>query len=114
MPSVRWYFLSTLWPEAPGNLVRGGRAAGAEFEALCKQQCWQKCPCCSAVCERPHGCNFMTCYSEQCRGKKYFCYLCGMELTAMQHFSHFPHGIFENACETVDRRDEEGLPQATW
>jgi hypothetical protein len=84
-------------------------AGDRELEELIRKEKWQRCPCCQAPAERQIGCNFMTCYSEQCRGKKHFCYLCGVELTELQHFTHFPEGIFENACENCDRRNEEGL-----
>mmetsp|Transcript_18720 Transcript_18720/g.38195 ORF Transcript_18720/g.38195 Transcript_18720/m.38195 type:complete len:100 (+) Transcript_18720:2-301(+) len=62
---------------------------------------------------RPRA-TFLPCHSEACRGKRSFCYLCGKELTAVQHFTHFPKGLFENVCESVDRRAEEGLPKASF
>jgi len=88
--------------------------ADKEFDELVRKECWQRCPGCQAVCERPHGCNYMTCYSEKCRGKTTFCYLCGDKLSSIEHFTHFPYGLFENACQKLDRRNEENLPQATW
>lgn len=88
--------------------------ADRDLEELIKQQCWQRCPCCRAACEREDGCNFITCHSEICRGKNYFCYLCGKELTALQHFTHFPHGLFENACSDVDRREDANLAKPVW
>jgi len=72
--------------------------AEAAFEELMQREGWKKCPCCQAPCERTQGCNFMTCYSRQCCGKKYFCYICGIELTKTQHFTHFPQGLFRPTC----------------
>jgi len=72
--------------------------AEAAFEELMQREGWKKCPCCQAPCERTQGCNFMTCYSRQCCGKKYFCYICGIEITKTQHFTHFPHGLFRPTC----------------
>merc|ERR1711948_205749 len=94
--------------------MRQGDGVDKELEELIKQQCWQRCPCCKAACEREEGCNFITCHSEICRGKKYFCYLCGKELSASEHFTHFPHGLFENACCKIDRRDDAILPKPVW
>eukprot|EP00414_Alexandrium_minutum_P010839 CAMPEP_0113996488 /NCGR_PEP_ID=MMETSP0328-20130328/11779_1 /TAXON_ID=39455 /ORGANISM="Alexandrium minutum" /LENGTH=44 /assembly_acc=CAM_ASM_000350 len=30
-------------------------SAEHEFEQLVRAQCWQRCPCCNAPCERSHG-----------------------------------------------------------
>lgn len=86
--------------------------ADSEFDKFVQQQCWQRCPSCRAPCERSYGCNYMTCYSEVCRGKTNFCYLCGKELSMVEHYTHYPAGLFENMCTEVDRRNEEGLSQA--
>eukprot|EP00927_Polykrikos_kofoidii_P065736 TRINITY_DN61451_c0_g1_i1.p1 TRINITY_DN61451_c0_g1~~TRINITY_DN61451_c0_g1_i1.p1 ORF type:complete len:367 (+),score=58.36 TRINITY_DN61451_c0_g1_i1:39-1139(+) len=89
-----------------------GDAADQAFQELMRQECWQRCPTCCAPCIRDSGCNFMSCHSSRCRGENWFCYLCGEQLKVTQKFSHFPHGVWENACEKVDRRNDENLPAA--
>eukprot|EP00746_Dinoflagellata_sp_MGD_P026919 gnl/MRDRNA2_/MRDRNA2_163438_c0_seq1.p1 gnl/MRDRNA2_/MRDRNA2_163438_c0~~gnl/MRDRNA2_/MRDRNA2_163438_c0_seq1.p1 ORF type:complete len:341 (+),score=39.21 gnl/MRDRNA2_/MRDRNA2_163438_c0_seq1:307-1329(+) len=72
-----------------------------EFAQLLDSEDWVRCPVCRYVCERGHGCNFMTCPSERCQGKTYFCYICGEQLTAADRFDHYRG--FENAVgENVD------------
>jgi len=90
------------------------QSADQELEQLIAQNRWQRCPKCGSVSERETGCNYMTCFSEKCRGKVCFCYLCGVELSTIEHYTHFPHGLFENACVKVDRRDDEAMPKASW
>lgn len=77
---------------------RENEAGDRAFEQLMREKQWQRCPRCRAPVERARGCNFMTCSSERCRGKTYFCYLCGVELTRTQHISHFPRGPFSSSC----------------
>jgi len=81
---------------------RENDTAEGAFEELMQREGWKKCPCCQAPCERTGGCNFMTCYSRQCCGKKNFCYICGIELTKTQHFTHFPQGLFRPTCAGPD------------
>eukprot|EP00931_Biecheleriopsis_adriatica_P012459 TRINITY_DN113604_c0_g1_i1.p1 TRINITY_DN113604_c0_g1~~TRINITY_DN113604_c0_g1_i1.p1 ORF type:complete len:363 (-),score=71.72 TRINITY_DN113604_c0_g1_i1:225-1238(-) len=78
------------------------------FEKLMSDQGWKKCPVCKAPCERSYGCNFMTCASQSCRnkGKTNFCYICGDQLTEIEHFTHFPDGMFRDAC--LNRRQQAG------
>eukprot|EP00928_Gymnodinium_smaydae_P087104 TRINITY_DN71438_c0_g1_i1.p1 TRINITY_DN71438_c0_g1~~TRINITY_DN71438_c0_g1_i1.p1 ORF type:complete len:337 (-),score=62.68 TRINITY_DN71438_c0_g1_i1:344-1354(-) len=82
----------------------------AELAEAMRQEGWQRCPKCSAICERQQGCNYMTCPSDVCRGKTNFCYVCGDELTWYEHATHFPSGPFANVCRKVDRTHE--LPKA--
>jgi len=79
------------------------------FNQLCQQQQWQRCPACTAPVERNSGCNYMTCYSETCRGKTRFCYLCGVELARLDHVAHFPAGPFENKCQNEDKTEDSTL-----
>lgn len=60
-----------------------------ELRRLIQQQSWKRCPVCRNLCERESGCNFMTCPSEECQGKTFFCYLCGELLTAADHAAHY-------------------------
>jgi len=57
------------------------------FENLVGNQTWVRCPWCQAVVERTSGCNYMTCNSDACRGRRYFCYACGQRLGT----DHAPH-----------------------
>lgn len=84
------------------------------LEELIRRERLQRCPRCGCVCERQHGCNYMTCHSPRCRGATSFCYLCGCELSTVQHVTHFPHGLFANACTAVDLRDDPALPTPAW
>lgn len=84
------------------------------FEACMIQHGWQRCPKCSAPCERSQGCNYMTCESSACRRQCHFCYLCGMALSGLEHFSHFPAGAYENSCKNVDPTQDIDLPKATY
>ena len=52
----------------------------AMFELMLKQSQWVQCPWCKQVIERVSGCQFMTCSSVACRGKKYFCFNCKTNL----------------------------------
>mmetsp|Transcript_74721 Transcript_74721/g.129629 ORF Transcript_74721/g.129629 Transcript_74721/m.129629 type:complete len:114 (+) Transcript_74721:1-342(+) len=74
----------------------------------------QRCPVCRAPSSRDNGCNYMTCYSESCRGKTHYCYLCGVQLSSAEHFTHFPAGIFQNMCNNIDKRDDERMPKASF
>jgi hypothetical protein len=38
------------------------------------------CPHCYQWIEKTSGCNFITCGSKSCNGKKYFCFQCGGKL----------------------------------
>jgi len=88
-------------------------SAEREFEELKMQEGWQDCPKCKAVCERAQGCNYMTCQSERCHGRTKFCYVCGMELSILDHVTHFPSGPFQNVCKMRDRRNDICLRQAS-
>lgn len=59
----------------------------AMFELMLKQSQWVQCPWCKQVIERVSGCQYMTCFSVACRGKKYFCFNCKRGLNA----DHQPH-----------------------
>lgn len=95
-------------------LEAGRKEIDKDLEDMIRRERWQRCPSCGSVCERQHGCNFMTCSSEKCRGSVSFCYLCGTGLTTTEHITHFPHGLFQNACTKVDLRDDGSMPRATW
>jgi E3 ubiquitin-protein ligase RNF144 len=56
----------------------------AMLRVVAKAAGWQQCPRCKHMTERSAGCKFMVC---RCRAS--FCYLCGVELTAAQHCSHY-------------------------
>lgn len=79
---------------------------------LIENETWTRCPACRSLCERESGCNFMTCPSEDCRGKTHFCYLCGELLAASDHAGHFEgfegavgsRGPFGSMCQ--NRREE--------
>jgi len=119
-PECRQSFCGRCGFQHPGSSCEAYRtwrkendSAEREFDRLMEREKWQRCPHCKVACERQHGCNFMTCHSAHCRGKTYFCYICGMALEAEQHYSHFPYGLFVNGCQTVDRRDEAGAASRT-
>jgi len=73
---------------------------------LLESENWTRCPICRNACERESGCNFMTCPSERCQGKTYFCYLCGELLTQADHAAHYEgfeeavgrEGAFGSVC----------------
>mmetsp|Transcript_170503 Transcript_170503/g.541632 ORF Transcript_170503/g.541632 Transcript_170503/m.541632 type:complete len:291 (-) Transcript_170503:69-941(-) len=92
----------------------GSQGVDKDLELLIAQNRWQRCPKCTAVTERETGCNYMTCHSEKCRGKVCYCYLCGVALSTVEHYTHFPHGMFENACVNADLRNDSALPKGTW
>jgi len=81
--------------------------ADKQFEELLLRERWKRCPHCEVAIERHEGCNFMTCRSSRCRGKTYFCYLCGKDLVCSEHFSHFPMGMYANVCRRVDLRSDQ-------
>uniref|UniRef100_A0A6T0RJ23 RBR-type E3 ubiquitin transferase n=1 Tax=Alexandrium monilatum TaxID=311494 RepID=A0A6T0RJ23_9DINO len=84
--------------------------AERELEALILARGWQRCPVCGAPTELEHGCYFMRCPSESCRGRVHFCYLCGERLQEEDHrpgrsLVHFPRGPYN--CECVNTTEEE-------
>ena len=81
-----------------------GDAALAE---LAQQEGWMKCPKCNSMCEKIKGCKFMTCESQICKRKTYFCYLCGRELTQKFHYSHFYGKPFGEQCKGQKGEEDE-------
>jgi DNA-directed RNA polymerase subunit RPC12/RpoP len=62
-----------------------------------------KCPYCSTVVFIEDGCNFKTCSSVYCVGKKsFFCKICNKKLLYSEKVSHFPHGIFSDSCKNTN------------
>lgn len=85
--------------------LKAFKSADSEFAAVMAREKWRMCPVCQTPCVRDEGCNFMRCISPQCRRKgqprTYFCYLCGLQLTKEDHYSHFgSKGPYENECNT--------------
>ncbi|CAE8642706.1 unnamed protein product [Polarella glacialis] len=80
------------------------------FEELMSEQGWKSCPVCQAPTEKSFGCNYMTCASATCRGCTHFCYICGDKLTHMEHFLHFPDGLFRDACQNKRFEGDESSP----
>lgn len=76
------------------------------LQELIKKEKWQRCPVCKAPCDRDTGCNYMTCYSSECRGSTNFCYICGDKLSMLDHVLHFPWGPHAAACRKVEPEDE--------
>ena len=66
--------------------IENGQADKA-FDLLLKQSQWVQCPWCLQAIERVSGCQFMTCASVICKGKKYFCFQCKGKLNV----DHEPH-----------------------
>ncbi|OMJ95579.1 hypothetical protein SteCoe_998 [Stentor coeruleus] len=63
----------------------------------CKQ-----CPKCKQFVERDSGCNFIKCRWPGCTDS-YFCFLCGIALTAKDHYSHYKlSGPFGKTCNKID------------
>lgn len=50
--------------------------ADAKFLELMKNSQWIQCPWCKQAIERTYGCKYMSCFSTECRGKKFFCFDC--------------------------------------
>ena len=67
---------------------------------LAEAQGWKQCPHCKNMCERTKGCNFMKCMSQDCKGLKNFCYLCGHAIAGYSHF--LIEGPFGKVCNTMD------------
>lgn len=61
--------------------------ADAKFQELMKNSQWIQCPWCKQVIERTHGCKYMSCFSTECRGKKFFCFDCKQGLVS-DHARH--------------------------
>lgn len=66
----------------------------------------KQCPVCKLNTEKISGCNFMTCPSKICQEKKFFCYLCGIELQKNQSSSHFNGKPYGNICMTSIKKQE--------
>jgi hypothetical protein len=78
-----------------------------EFIKFAKEQGLKTCPHCKSICERISGCNYMRCYSNDCKGKKAFCLLCEVALVEAQHYSHYKaQGPFGKVCNTLDGSKE--------
>ena len=58
----------------------------------------RQCPVCGTVSIRAEGCKFMTCKSDRCAWKTFFCMCCGKQLTE-KHEDH--------KCE-VEGKDYQG------
>ena len=54
------------------------------------------CPHCKSNYLFEGGCNFITCESQICNRKKYFCHVCKKRLQLNERTSHFPNGIYGN------------------
>ena len=54
------------------------------------------CPNCKLNYLFEGGCNFITCESQYCNRRKYFCHLCKKRLLISEKISHFPNGIHSN------------------
>ena len=54
------------------------------------------CPHCKSNYLFEGGCNFITCESQICNRKKYFCHLCKKRLQLSEKISHFPNGIYKD------------------
>lgn len=83
------------------------------FEAFLTSQGFQRCPCCHSPTERTDGCFFMQCPSQQCQGQIWFCYLCGEQLPAEEHFpgkskKHFPKGPYNDECVNITQEQYRG------
>ncbi|CAG9331191.1 unnamed protein product [Blepharisma stoltei] len=74
------------------------------MEEFARNNGLMKCPHCGAMSEKIQGCNFMTCHSPECKGRKYFCYLCGCVLQTTDHFTHFFNKPFEFECFNKNNR----------
>ena len=84
------------------NIEEGEKA----MKKLIQEEGMKKCPSCGIPTSRESGCNFMTCPSQICRGRKHFCYLCGKALSEEEHFSHYKStGVFGDRCDTLDGLD---------
>ncbi|CAD8138929.1 unnamed protein product [Paramecium octaurelia] len=69
------------------------------LESVKQSKMQQICPHCLIVVEKIKGCNFMTCKSEACKSKKYFCFRCGESLELFEQSSHFQNGnSFQGQC----------------
>ena len=60
-----------------------------------------KCPYCLVYVIIEGGCDFITCNSNFCKGKKYFCKVCNKKLLLSDKVSHFPQGMFNNSCKNI-------------
>jgi hypothetical protein len=57
----------------------------------------------------------MTCGSNACKGKNYFCYLCGVKIKQAWHFSHFLGHPFGEKCKTLFPNEiKEGEEKEEW
>jgi hypothetical protein len=58
-----------------------------------------KCPYCLLYVIIEGGCNFITCDSLLCQGRKFFCKICNKKLLLSDKITHFPQGMFNNSCK---------------
>jgi len=68
------------------------------FEELMQKEAWRRCPKCGMPSERESGCNFMRCPSASCNHRTTWCYVCGKEVTNLDHILHYPQGPYRNRC----------------
>jgi IBR domain, a half RING-finger domain/Zinc finger, C3HC4 type (RING finger) len=57
------------------------------FNKLLEDEGLLRCPECGAAVQRISGCQYMVCSSNECQGKTFFCYDCGIKLQG----DHAPH-----------------------
>eukprot|EP00929_Paragymnodinium_shiwhaense_P091008 TRINITY_DN51068_c0_g1_i1.p1 TRINITY_DN51068_c0_g1~~TRINITY_DN51068_c0_g1_i1.p1 ORF type:complete len:798 (-),score=137.76 TRINITY_DN51068_c0_g1_i1:642-2945(-) len=72
------------------------------LEDLMASQNWRRCPVCGAPSERESGCNFLQCRSDVCRKRTYWCWICGLQKTLEEHYTHYPRGPYEDECFTPE------------
>ena len=87
------------------ELAREKRSAVEEenFQKYMAENQMKKCPHCGVPVFRESGCNYMTCSSNHCQRKKFFCMICGQSLVPSDHFTHFKkNGVFGKTCNTID------------
>lgn len=68
------------------------------MEEMMQNENMCRCPVCGVAVFREEGCNFMQCPSAMCRGKTYFCYVCGVQVDKDNHYAHYPEGPYEDFC----------------
>jgi hypothetical protein len=78
------------------------------FLEYAKNLGYKRCPKCFAMCEKVSGCNFMSCSSNICRRKTFFCYLCGDCLEESRYYEHFTiQGTYGNICNNLNPDKED-------
>lgn len=75
----------------------------SQILASARSQGIKACPYCNSLVQLDSGCNFIYCFSEQCRGNKMFCFLCEKKLDEEHHYDHYKRtGPFGDSCNTLD------------